>query len=138
MAKFNLRQFNIFTKNKEQHKAYSMDIKDRLITEVLTSLFNEDKYYGDNSKKIIEDIRNVLKTDPKFIANLAVYTRREMHLRSISHVLTGELAKSEDGKVYTRRVIKRIVQRPDDMSEILAYYINSFGKPIPIIQSCIH
>ena len=130
MSKFN-RTSSRLCKNNEGHVAYSMNLKDRLLVEVLASFFAEVKYYGDNSHHIIDDIREVLNIDPKFIANLAIYARKVMNQRSISHVLASELAHSSLGKKYVREVINEIIVRVDDMSEILSYYINEFGKPIP-------
>ncbi len=130
MSKFNLPN-TMKTTNLSGHEAYKMKDKDKLVTQVLTSLFNEEKYYGDNSKDIIETVQRVIKEEPRFIANLCIYARKEMHLRTISHVLLGELAKSIEGKLYVRRAINKIVERADDMTEILAYYINTYGKPIP-------
>jgi len=129
MSKFNI--FNNITKNKEGHVAFKMELKEKLITEVLTSFFNEGKYYGDNSSEIVDDLRKVIKIDPKFVANLAIYARKEIHLRSISHVMVSELAHDVQGKKYVRRVLNEIVERVDDMSEILSYYLNVYGKPIP-------
>lgn len=130
MSKFN-RGSSKLVKNNEGHIAYRMSLKDRLIIEVLASFFGEDKYYGDNSKDIVKDIREACILDPAFVANLAVYARKAMNQRSISHVLVAELAHSTFGKKYVREAINEIVVRADDMSEILAYYINKFGKPIP-------
>ncbi|MCM1990240.1 TROVE domain-containing protein [Oceanirhabdus seepicola] len=131
MSKFNSNKSGIFKNNKSGHVAYSMDIKEKLIMAILTSFFNEKKFYGDNSEEILEDIRKMIKEDPKFVANLAIYARKEMHLRSISHVLIGELARSEQGKKYVRKAINEIVERVDDMSEIVSYTLNTYGKPIP-------
>jgi hypothetical protein len=130
MSKFNVRN-SIKTENISGHAAYKMSDKDKLITQVLTSLFNEAKYYGDNSEDIIETTRKVIKENAKFVANLCIYARCEMHLRTISHVLLGELAKASEGKQYVRDTINKIVLRADDMTEILAYYTNIYGKPIP-------
>jgi hypothetical protein len=130
MGKFNAVNVNK-TMNISGHEACKMKDKQKLVTQVLTSLFNEEKFYGDNSIDILETTRRVIKEDPRFVANLCVYARCEMHLRTISHVLVGELAKSSTGKAYVRRVINKIAERTDDMTEILAYYINSYGKPIP-------
>lgn len=130
MSKFNLRNVTK-TVNKSGHTAYRMNDKDRLLTGVLTSLYSEKKFYGDNSKEIIETVKRVIGEDAKFIANLCIYARKEMYLRSISHVLVGELAREVAGKQYVRKVLNKIIERPDDMSEILAYYINTYGKPIP-------
>lgn len=129
MSKFNTIK-KIIT-NKEGHKAFKMEPKEKLITEVLTSFFNERKYYGDNSNVILNDIRNMIKIDAQFIANLAIYARKESNLRSISYVIAAELAHDIQGKKYVREVLKNIVVRVDDMSEILSYYLNVYGKPIP-------
>ncbi|TYQ15254.1 UNVERIFIED_CONTAM: TROVE domain-containing protein [Acetivibrio alkalicellulosi] len=132
MAKFNLARLKTNkTINKESAIAYTMNDKEKLVTQVLTSLFNENKFYGDNSKDILKTIRNVIKSDAGFIANLCIFVRNEMHLRTISHVLVSELAKSSEGKNFVRKVLNKIVERPDDMTEVLAYYINTYGKPIP-------
>ena len=54
MSKFNKNkdQDNITTNN-EGCVAYKIEDKLKLTTMVLTSLFNEDKYYGDNSKELV-------------------------------------------------------------------------------------
>ncbi|WBW98622.1 TROVE domain-containing protein [Oceanirhabdus sp. W0125-5] len=131
MSKFNSNKSGTLKMNRSGHLAYSMDIKDRLIMAILTSFFNESKFYGDNSEEILEDIRKMIKKDAKFVANLAIYARKEMYLRSISHVLIGELAQSEEGKQYVRRAITEVVQRVDDMTEIVSYTLSNYGKPIP-------
>ena len=130
MSKFNSTN-TIRTTNISGHEAYKMNDKDKLVTQVLTSLFNEEKYYGDNSKDILDTARRVISQEPRFVANLCIYARKEMHLRTISHVLLGELAKSNEGKLYVRKVINKIAERADDMTEILAYYMKAHGKPIP-------
>ncbi|MHC1685805.1 MAG: TROVE domain-containing protein [Clostridiaceae bacterium] len=130
MSKFNIKNL-IKTKNLSGHEAYKINDKEKLVTEVLTSFFNENKFYGDNSNSIIKSIKTVIETDPRFVANLCIYARKEMHLRSISHVLIGELAKSSVGKQYVRKAMDKSIERVDDMTEILSYYISTYGKPIP-------
>jgi hypothetical protein len=130
MSKFNFKN-SIKTENICGHEAYKMMDKEKLVTQVLTSLFNENKFYGDNSKEIVETIKKVIEEEPRFVANLCIYVRKEMHLRTISHVLLGELAKADKGKEYVRKTMDKSIERVDDMTEILAYYISSYGKPIP-------
>ena len=132
MSKFNLGFLKANkTVNNEGSIAYSISDKEKLVTQVLTSFFNENKFYGDNSQDILNTAKNVIKTEPSFVANLCIFARKEMHLRTISHVLVSELAKSTEGKEYVRRTLNKIIERPDDMTEVLAYYINTYGKPIP-------
>lgn len=130
MAKFN-EQATIKTQNKCGHAAYAMPPEERLVTQVLTSFFNEEKYYGDNSEEIIATAKEVIEKDAAFASRLAVFARNEFNMRSISHVLTALLANSNAGKPYVAQTITHIVQRGDDITEILSCYLSMFGKPIP-------
>jgi 60 kDa SS-A/Ro ribonucleoprotein len=132
MSKFNQVAANRnLTVNSDGAVAYKMGDKEKLITQVLTSLFNETKFYGDNSEDILQTVKSVIGHDAKFVANLCIYARNEMHLRTISHVLVRELARHEKGKQYVRKVLNKIVERADDMTEILAYYLKTNeGKPL--------
>lgn len=130
MSKFNSSQ-TIRTTNRSGHAAYSMPDKQKLVTQVLTSFFNEKKFYGDNSAEMQTTIKKVIAQDPKFVANLAVFARREFNMRSVSHVLVAHLAHEVAGKPYTRDVVKAVSLRGDDVTEIMACYLSIFGKPIP-------
>lgn len=130
MAKFN-SPTTIKTTNKEGHAAYGMPDKAKLVTQVLTSFFQESKFYGDNSAEMQEVIKRVIKKDPQFVSNLAVFARREFNMRSVSHVLTAYLAHEPDGKPYVRKTVNGVTLRGDDVTEIMSFYIATFGKPIP-------
>ena len=130
MAKFNNTVTNKTT-NCEGHVAYIMQDRAKLVTQVLTSFFNESKFYGDNSKEMCETIKNVIRDDPAFVSNLAVFARREFNMRSVAHVLTGYLANVPEGKPFVRRTVEGVILRGDDATEILSFYLSTFGKPIP-------
>lgn len=130
MAKFN-STVTIKTENQCGHVAYRMDDKSKLITQVLTSFFNENKFYGDNSSEMQKTIQSVIKTDPEFVSKLAVYARRIFNMRSVSHVLAAYLAHETEGKAFTRQTIRGVCLRGDDATEIMSFYIANFGKPIP-------
>lgn len=130
MSKFNKTNTNK-TVNKSGHIAYKMKDKEKLVTQVLTSFFNEKKFYGDNSKEMQKTIKNVIAVDAEFVAKLAVFARREFNMRSVSHVLTAYLAHETAGKPYVRKVVKAVSLRGDDATEIMACYLDLFGKPIP-------
>lgn len=130
MAKFN-SPVTIKTANKSGHAAYSMRDKEKLITQVLTSFINERKFYGDNTAEMQETIQRVIKTDPEFVSKLAVFARREFNMRSVAHVLTAYLAHEVEGKPFTRETVKGVSLRGDDITEIMSFYIATFGKPIP-------
>lgn len=133
MSKFNKNkdQGNITT-NKEGCVAYKIEDKLKLTTMVLTSLFNEDKYYGDNSKELVALADRLIdEGQGKYVANLAIFARDKMNLRSISHVLIAILAHNNNGKEYVKFACDKAIMRADDILEILAYYFETYGKPIP-------
>lgn len=130
MSKFNSSQTNKTT-NRSGHAAYKMADKQKLVTQVLTSFFDEKKFYGDNTAEMKETIKRVIATDPQFVANLAVFARREFNMRSVAHVLVAYLAHEVNGKPYARKVANAVAIRGDDATEIMACYLDLFGKPIP-------
>lgn len=131
MAKFNTTT-STRTVNHEGHAAYSMQPKSKLITQVLCSFFDEEKFYSKSDKQAIcETVKSVIKSDPQFVSNLAVFARRVFNMRSVAHVLTGFLANTEEGKPFVRDTVRGVVLRGDDATEILSFYLSEFGKPIP-------
>lgn len=130
MSKFNSTA-TIKVKNQEGHVAYAMPDKEKLVTQVLTSFFNESRFYSDNSAEMQEVIKRVIQKDPAFVSNLAVFARREFNMRSVAHVLTAHLAHEEKGKPFVRNTVKGVSLRGDDVTEIMSFYIDTFGKPIP-------
>lgn len=130
MAKFN-SPTTIKTTNKDGHVAYGMTDKAKLVTQVLCSFFNEQKFYGDNSAEMQEVIKHVIQKDPAFVSKLAVFSRREFNMRSVAHVLTAYLAHEEKGKPFVRETVKGVSLRGDDVTEIMSFYLSTFGKPVP-------
>ena len=139
MTKFNTQKNKIKEALKRPHAiknlaggiAYKMDDELRLYTRVLTSLVGEDKFYksGDKSDKAI--LVNLKKVDPLFVAGLAVYAREKFYLRSIPVMLLSELSEISKGSKLVGKAIERIIQRPDELTEMLAYRINKYGRTIP-------
>ena len=130
MSKFNTTNTRK-TVNRSGNAAYSMTTQERLVSMVLTTFFNEKKFYGDNSKELVELAEAIALIDPRFVANLAVYARKEMHLRSVSHVLTCVVAHTVPSKLFIHYTVDGVVERADDITEILACYISMYGKPVP-------
>lgn len=118
-------------KNAGGGKAYTLPPRERLVTGVLTSFFKEPKAYGDTSQDLVHVARELAKTDPEFVAKTAAYARKEFHMRTISQVLAAEVAHEAKGNKVVRKMVRRVVERPDDMTNILAYYFETFGKRDP-------
>ena len=130
MSKFNPAS-TFKTTNRCGHVAYGMTDKAKLVTQILCSFFDEEQFYGKNTKDMTQTIKRVIADDPQFVSNLAVFARREFNMRSVAHVLTAYLAHEIEGKPYTRQTVKGVSLRGDDVTEIMSFYLSTFGKPIP-------
>lgn len=133
MSKFNSRTperpDNFDTTNKSGLAAYSYSDKEKLTFMVLTSMFNEDKYYGDNSNELIELAERFAKTDPEYLMKLTCYARNVANLRSVSHALTAVIARH--AHEYTRRTIRNVIVRPDDILEIMSCFKDFYDTNFP-------
>jgi hypothetical protein len=107
--------------NHEGAKAYTLTPEMELYSTVVTASL-QDQFYEKSTEKL-ERIRTLIaKNDPAFVARLAVYTREKMYLRSIPMVLAVELAKVHKGDDLVSRMSARVIQRADEITELLAYY----------------
>ena len=69
--------------------------------------------------------------DKRFVAKAALFARTEAGMRSVTHLVAAELARSVKGEAWTSKFFDRITHRPDDALEILACYVGTHGRPIP-------
>lgn len=107
--------------NHEGAEAYKLSPEWQLYTAAVTSGLS-DSFYESASTRL-EDIRNLIThNDPEFVARLAVYTRTKMNLRSMPLVLAVELARVHRGDSTVRKMVANIIQRADEITELLAYY----------------
>ncbi len=118
------------TTNLADGKAYMQSPEMQLASLLVTS-FAQDQYYR-SSKQSFDDLTRLLrKVDPLFAAKAAIYARKEMGMRSITHVLAAEIAAYVSGKEWAKDFYQKIIHRPDDMLEIVAYYKAKGGKNMP-------
>lgn len=69
---------------------------------------------------------------PTFAAKAAIYARTRFGMRTITHIIAGEILRRVKGQKWTAPFISRVIHRPDDMLEIVAYYTGKYGKhPLP-------
>jgi len=120
-------KFNIF-KNKRARianyqgtKAFKLTPEFELYTAAVTSGLNPSAYEdGDNRLERIKTL--VAQCDPVFVAKLAIYVRTKMYLRTIPIVLIVELAKIHSGDSLVSIATCQVIQRADEITELLAYY----------------
>lgn len=135
MARFNTSSPTLATNapiyNRAGGSAFQESKKLQLVSLLLTSVLQEQFYQ--TSAQQLNKIQTLVATlpDKQFAAKAAVFARHEYGLRSISHVVAGEVARHVKGEQWTKRFFENVVQRVDDITEILAYYGNAYGKPFP-------
>ena len=110
--------------------AYTIsDSKEKLLNLVATSMISENKYYESGEKsdsKIVQAISEVAEEDPKFILQLANYIRSELYLRSAPTFLLAHAASMEETKPFVREYTPKVIQRADELVEVLQLYKNTF------------
>lgn len=112
-------------------RAFSQTARLELVALLLTT-FLQDEFYRTEAATT-QRIRDLIHqiNDPRFVAQAALYARHTGGMRSVSHLVAGELAKSVKGETWTRHFYAAIVKRPDDVLETLSYYLATYGRPIP-------
>jgi hypothetical protein len=120
-------KFNFSTKktnatvNYEKAEAFTLTPAMELYTAVATAALS-DQFYEKADDKLNRICSLIEKNDAAFVAGLAVYAREKMNLRSIPLALTVELAKRYNGNALISKLTNRVVQRADEITELLAYY----------------
>jgi len=130
MSKFNTKSTGTKTTNLAGGEAFQESPELEFISILLTS-FVQDQYYRSASDGINRVKALVKACDKEFCAKAAIYARNEFGMRSISHVVAGEIAKQVKGKEWTKRFFDKVVYRVDDITEILSYYMGEYKKPLP-------
>lgn len=107
--------------NYEGAKAFVLTPQLELYTAVATASLSDNFYESTDDR--LQRIRELIaKNDAQFVAKLAVYVREQMHFRSVPMVLAVELARRHRGDGLVSALTARIVQRADEITELLAYY----------------
>ena len=107
--------------NHEGAEAFVMSPELELYTTVVTASLS-DKFYESNDERMNRIVSLIAKVDPMFVAQLAVYTRTQMYLRSVPLLLLVELAKVHNGDDLVSRAVAQTVLRADEITELLACY----------------
>lgn len=140
MAKFNTASPTpTRTVNLAGGEAYQEPAKLELVSLLLTSFLSNQFYKkAEDQTKRLEEL--VGQVDPLFAAKAAIYARNEFGMRSVTHVVAGEVAHKVRGEKWTAAFFDKVVHRPDDMLEIAAYYLSKYagvkaGKRRPLPNS---
>ncbi len=120
--KFNLlSKFRTQVINHEGAVAFKLSPEMELYTTVVTWSLNDSFYEKDEAR--LQRLRELInQCKPEFVGKLAVYARTKMHMRSVPLVLVTELANQHSGDDLVARVTAGVVNRADEIAELLACY----------------
>jgi 60 kDa SS-A/Ro ribonucleoprotein len=138
--KFNLKVTDPFrTINHEGAEAFALTPELELYTAVATTSLSDQFYESGNVRlaRIQALVAQLAPVNPLFVAQLAVYAREKMYLRSVPLVLAVELAKWCRGNDLVSRLVGRVVQRADEITELLACYQLANGRQVLENQSVL-
>ena len=119
--------FNTFAKestatlNRAGGEAFVLTPELELYTAVVTASLS-NKFYETASERIDRIASLVGRCDAYFVAQLAVYARQKMNLRSVPLLLVVELAKVHSGDDLVSRTVEKVVVRVDEIMELLSCY----------------
>lgn len=100
--------------------AYSISAEQELRRSVMSCMLWEPSFYekGDETASRIVKLASAVK--PNVLAAIAIEAREKSHLRHVPLVLLSILSRT--GASLLAETIFRVVQRPDEMSELLAIH----------------
>lgn len=111
------------TKNYEGEGAYKLRPEHELYQRVCTASLQPSFYESEEERA--DRIRELLEqVEPEFAWKLASYARNQMGLRSVPVFLAVELTKLGH---TSREGVKSVIQRADEITELLAYYSHANG-----------
>jgi hypothetical protein len=111
---------------------------DQLRRSVMANMLWEDEFYEDGqsiAKRIQETVAEILKTKngPQKVADIAYEARTQMKLRHVPLLLVAALihANTKETRALVAGTITRVVQRPDEMGELISLYWDGKRKMLP-------
>ncbi|WP_310395510.1 TROVE domain-containing protein [Hymenobacter sp.] len=127
-------RFNFFARNSaadtvnhEGAAAFALTPQVELYAAVATAALSDQFYEKADAR--LQRLRELVgQNEPLFVAQLAVYARESLNLRSVPLVLAVELARLHHGDGLVSRLVARVVQRPDEITELLAFYAQANAR----------
>src|ERR1700678_453342 len=119
MAKIN-KLLRVFTHEGARGKRFTPEME--LKRTLMNCLLWEDQFYEDGVS-IADRIKTLVpQVAPEKVAQLAIDAREQMKLRHAPLLVVREMARHEKHRVLVADTLARVIQRPDEMTELLAIY----------------
>lgn len=121
---------------------FARDLKSELLLLAVTNLVGEQTYYesaGDRDDRYAALVRKAAITDPEWTVGLLGWLRGAANLRTAALVgavefvharLTGGEPAHTEG--LNRGVVNAVCRRADEPGELLAYWLSTHGRKIPM------
>ncbi|ROO85345.1 TROVE domain-containing protein [Actinocorallia herbida] len=114
---------------------HGRDVKSELFLLGVSAMVAEDAFY-EKARERAERFRRLVveaaAQDPEWTVAFLTWLRGEGNVRSAPLVAAAELVRARPSGMRTRAVVDAVLQRADEPAEILAYWLTTYGKPIPI------
>lgn len=126
------------TTTAEGGAGHTRDEKSELFVLAVSNLVGQTSFYesaGSRDDRFGSLIRKLAVTDPEWTAGLLGWLRSTAGLRTASVVGAAEFARARrDASLsgYTRQVVASVLQRPDEPGELLGYWLQTYGRSIPM------
>ncbi|RTL07767.1 TROVE domain-containing protein [Candidatus Dependentiae bacterium] len=118
------------TVNEAGGLAFRKSIYFELLSLVFTALLTKraTKFYQSDAT-VLSRMQRLVQKDPYFAAQVAVWARRVLGLRSISHAVAAAVCYHTKGQghPWVREFVEAVVFRPDDAIEIVSAYFAFYG-----------
>lgn len=108
----------------------SLDPVNQLRRSVLSCLLWESEFYEDGQEIAARIADTARKVPPHVVAALAREARGRYHLRHVPLLLLSILADTGKGTTMVPDAIGDVIQRADEVAELLAVRVKVTGKPI--------
>ncbi|MET8959388.1 TROVE domain-containing protein [Streptomyces sp. NPDC004074] len=123
----------------EGGRGHERDPRSELFLLALSNFVAQRTFYetgADRDDRFAALVRRLAVTDPSWTAGLLGWLRGEGNLRTASVVGAAEYVKARLDAGATegpanRQVVSRVLQRPDEPGELLAYWTSTYGRNVP-------
>jgi hypothetical protein len=127
-----LRTLRLHRPTYEGGLGYQRDPKSSLFLLAVSNMVREDTFYevaGERDARYVALIHQIAREDPEWVAGFVPYLRNTMLLRSASVVMAAEYVRADAPR--GRQVVASALQRADEPAEILAYWMQAYGRRLP-------
>ncbi len=131
MARLNLTPWNDTRTHEGAPAIPNLSPEKQLRRSVLSCLLWETEFYEDGKSIADRIVENAEKVKPHVLAELAIEARSTFNLRHVPLLLLTVLSKSGRGDPLVAQTVEQVIQRVDEMPELLAVYWRNGRKMVP-------